>query len=172
MTTLILATFLLDTKVAGFKGKLIGCLSDRNVTFNISNPKTKKSVDEFVTKTVNGQVDTVFEVPAKAKYRVRVSSFGMLTHAFLLEITPGREANMGTINAFLGDVNGDNRIDNKDTALIESFLGVESSSPVWDAGYEKSVCPGSDCDLNGDNVIDKKDLRIAQDNLGKRGSLR
>ncbi len=172
MIALIAGIQIINTPETGFKARLIGGLSDRGVTFKVINTKSKGLVEEFTANTVNGQIDTSFAIKAKGKYRIRISSFGMLTHAFLLELTPGQPVNLGDINAFLGDVNGDNRVDQKDLSLIKSFLGVKSTSPVWIAGYEKSECPGSDCDLNADDVVDKKDFQIAYDNLGKRGSLR
>ena len=172
MLTVFAGIIAAEVPEMSFKARLIGCLSDRDVTFSISNVKSKKGTEEFASRTLNGQIDTSFLIKTKGKYRIRISSLGMLTHAFILDLTPGRSVNLGKINAFLGDVNGDNRIDKKDIALIQSFLGVTSSSKVWNTGFEKPPCPAYYCDLNHDNVIDRLDLRIAFDNLGKRGSLR
>lgn len=152
------------------KAHFIGSMSDRDVEFNVVDTKTKKIIDDFGTWSTNGNIDVSFPIIRKSVYRVRISSYGMLTHAFLIEMTPGRSVNMGNVNAFLGDVNGDNLIDQRDIYLIKKYKGVKKGSKRWYFPYDEDDCSGRDCDFNNDDVVDYKDLRVAYDNLGKRGS--
>ncbi len=158
--------------IAVLDSSFIGLLSDRAVTFRIETFPKRGFVEEFSTKTLKGRSSADFKIPKKGTYRLMISARGMLTHACLLTLSPGKITKMGKVNAFLGDVNGDNYIDKLDIALINNFDGVRARSDRWIFGDLDTPNSGRDCDLNGDNVVDKKDYRIASDNLGKRGSLR
>ena len=161
-------------KETDFKACFIGTLSDRDVALRVVDTKSNKVIDDFVTQSRNGKIDTSFPIRQKSIYRVRVASFGMLTHAFLIEMTPGRKVDMGRINAFLGDVNEDNVIDQRDLDLISRYREVKAGSDRWifGDGKNKGDRAGGNCDFNGDNIIDQKDYKIAFDNVGKRGSLK
>ncbi len=158
------------TEETNFRARLIGVLSDRDVEIHVVDTKSNRLVDDFVTTSRNGQVVTSLPIKRKSIYRIRVTSFGMLTHTFLIQMSPGRSVNMGRINAFLGDVNGDNVIDKRDLDLIARYRGVISGSKRWTFGDADAERFGEDCDLNNDKVIDDKDYKIAFDNVGKRGS--
>jgi parallel beta-helix repeat protein len=58
---------------------------------------------------------------------------------------------------YLGDVNGDGRVDMKDVAYIAKRFGSDPSSPLWDPN----------ADLNDDDRIDMKDVATVARNFGK-----
>jgi parallel beta-helix repeat protein len=58
---------------------------------------------------------------------------------------------------FLGDVNGDGRVDMKDVAYVAKRFGSDPSSPLWD----------SNADQNDDSRVDMKDIAAVARNFGK-----
>ncbi len=57
----------------------------------------------------------------------------------------------------IGDLNGDFRVDEKDSAIVTGY---------WDIVFSDPEDPAAVADLNGDGVIDDADLAIVQDNQG------
>ncbi|MGB9778958.1 MAG: cohesin domain-containing protein, partial [Candidatus Bathyarchaeales archaeon] len=57
----------------------------------------------------------------------------------------------------MGDVNGDGKVDGKDTALLAAAFGTTPENPRWNP----------DADLNNDKKIDGKDVALIAKNYGK-----
>lgn len=59
---------------------------------------------------------------------------------------------------FLGDINGDGKVDMKDIGILARLFGIKAGDTNWN----------SDCDLNSDGKINLKDVALAAKNFGKR----
>ena len=162
----------MNSRETNFKARFQGLLSDRGLDLYVVDVKNNQLIDDFGVVTKNGLVDTSLPIKRKSIYRIRVSSFGMLTHAFRIEMSPGKAVDMGKVLAYLGETDGNNVIDKRDIDLIRRYRGVKTGSKRWDFGDNDADRAGEACDFNNDKVVDDKDYRIAYDNLGKRGSLK
>ena len=58
---------------------------------------------------------------------------------------------------FLGDINGDGKVDVKDIAVLARLFGIKAGGTNWNP----------DCDLNSDGKIDVMDVALAARNFGK-----
>ena len=63
------------------------------------------------------------------------------------------------ISLLCGDINGDNRVNNRDLILLRNAFGATSASNRWNE-Y---------ADLNNDGIVNNTDLMILRSNWGKRG---
>lgn len=75
-----------------------------------------------------------------------------LTSVLMLDAEPfeGLAENIGYVQDYVaGDVDGDGKVDGRDTGLLLQYLAE------WDVTVNKAAA-----DLNGDNVIDGKDTGI------------
>jgi hypothetical protein len=67
---------------------------------------------------------------------------------------------------FLGDVNGDGKVDGRDITIIASAFGTVGPNFLY-PGSPPSPNWNIACDLNADNKVDGRDLTIAASNFGE-----
>jgi uncharacterized protein (DUF2141 family) len=58
---------------------------------------------------------------------------------------------------FLGDINGDGKVDMKDIGVLARLFGIKAGDTNWNP----------DCDLNSDGKINLRDVAMAAKNFGK-----
>jgi hypothetical protein len=153
---------------AGLTFHALGGMSDRSITIRIAN-QYKAPLDEFLNRPEDGLSDVAFENLKTGTYLIKFAAPGMLIKQISVTLEPGKTNHFGNIDTWLGDINGDNVIDTKDTSILKRYLGAASGSDLWRIGDFEDDYSGSDCDLNNDNVVDSVDLAIATANLGKVG---
>ena len=115
---------------AGLKFNALGLMSDRELLLKLSN-QYGAPVEEFSNMTSNGQTDTDFEVTSSGTYNLKISGKGFLSKTIPITLVVNSIANLGNVELYKGDINGDNIINPTDISLITSYLGVTSSSDLW-----------------------------------------
>lgn len=122
-----------------------------NLTVDMINP-FNNSVRQTASGALNGSAGYSANVNDPGLYNLKYSAPRFLIKRFSSVTLLGNV--VVNLSLILGDVNGDNVIDDTDLALVLERFGDSTGDPV---------------DLNGDGIVDDTDLAIVLENFGTSG---